>query len=292
MRSVMEKTGAFIKKAALRTWKFFDGHTAAVTACILAAVAVSLFAPVIGGAFRYVSAASGSVTDWGLTFGESNTPPRGNVSNGELLKYDACFIGDTDSNTIWLTFDAGYENGYTAKILDILKEKNVSATFFLVEHYMKTAPELVQRMADEGHTVGNHTATHPDMSKLSGTEALKAELEPVETLYYEITGEDLPRYYRPPQGKFSTDNLASAKELGYKTVFWSLAYVDWNVNNQPDPQAAIDTLCSRIHGGAVVLLHSTSATNAEILGTLIDRWRDMGYEFGTPDQLFESEEQY
>ncbi len=287
MRDSYGKIFALLKKAIVAGGRFFDRHTSLITLCVLSAVAVILFIPVVGDVFDKSIAVSGTVTDWGLSFGESNAPPRGNVSSSELLKYDACFMGDESSNKIWLTFDAGYENGYTAKILDILKEKNVSATFFLVEHYMKTAPELVLRMADEGHTVGNHTASHPDMSKLSGKEALRAELEPVEKLYFDITGKEMIKYYRPPQGKFSIDNLSCAKELGYKTVFWSLAYVDWNVNSQPDPQASIDKLCSRIHGGAVVLLHSTSATNAEILGTLIDRWRDMGYEFGTPEELFE-----
>ena len=288
MRSFKKTVGKIwskLKKVTATVGKFTDTHTAVITACLMTAVTVALFIPVAGGVAK--EAVTASVSDWGLSFGDANTAPKGNVSNSELKKYDACFMGDPDSNKIWLTFDAGYENGYTAKILDVLKEKKVSATFFLVSHYMKTAPELVLRMAEEGHAVGNHTATHPDMSKLSGTEALKAELEPVERLYYDITGREMPKYYRPPQGKFSTDNLACAKELGYKTIFWSLAYVDCNVNSQPDPQSSIDKLNSRIHGGAVVLLHSTSATNAEILGTLIDEWRAMGYEFGSPEELFE-----
>ncbi len=274
---------AFFKKVG----KYTDRYALQITACLLAVTVAVLLIPVIRSVADKAAMTSGSITDWGLTFGEKNTPPRGNVSNSELKKYDACFMGNSEEKKIWLTFDAGYENGYTAKILDVLKEKKVTATFFLVGHYLKTEPELVKRMVAEGHTVGNHTATHPDMSKLTGTTALKAELEPMETLYYEITGQELPRYYRPPQGKFSVNNLESAKELGYTTVFWSLAYVDWNVNSQPSPQSAIEKLNSRIHNGAVVLLHSTSATNADILASLIDGWRAMGYEFGSIDELFE-----
>ena len=290
MKKIYKKIEPLLSKGLTllkQVGKYTDRYTLQLTACLLAVAVAVLLIPVIKSATDKATMTSGSITDWGLTFGEKNAPPRGNVSGSELKKYDASFMGNTEEKKIWLTFDAGYENGYSAKILDVLKEKNVTATFFLVGHYLKTEPELVKRMVEEGHTVGNHTATHPDMSKLSGTEALRAELEPMETLYYEITGQELPKYYRPPQGKFSTNNLESAKELGYKTVFWSLAYVDWNVNNQPSPQSAINKLNSRIHNGAVVLLHSTSATNADILGSLIDGWKAMGYEFGSIDELFE-----
>ncbi|MBO5214393.1 MAG: delta-lactam-biosynthetic de-N-acetylase [Clostridia bacterium] len=222
-----------------------------------------------------------SCSDWGLSFGIPNAAPQGNVSAEKLKEYDAYYIGDKESKTIYLTFDAGYENGYTEKILDTLKKHDVPAAFFLVQHYLKTAPDLVKRMAEEGHIVANHTASHPDMSKISTAEALKEELEPVETLYYEITGQEMKKIYRPPQGKFSEINLKHAQELGYTTVFWSLAYADWNNKKQPDPQAAIQKLNSRIHNGAVVLLHSTSATNAEILDTLLTQWKEQGYTFGT-----------
>ncbi len=226
-----------------------------------------------------------SCSDWGLSFGIPNAAPQGNVSAEKLKEYNAYYIGNKESKTVYLTFDAGYENGYTDKILDVLKKHNIPAAFFLVEHYMKTAPDLVKRMAEEGHTVANHTASHPDMSKISTAETLKEELEPVEKLYYEITGQEMKKFYRPPQGKFSETNLKHAKELGYTTVFWSLAYADWNNKKQPDPQASIQKLNSRIHGGAVILLHSTSATNAEILDDLLTQWKEQGYTFGTLDDF-------
>lgn len=226
-----------------------------------------------------------ATSDWGLSFGITGAPPQGNESIEELSLYNACYIKDTEKKTIYLTFDAGYENGYTDQILDVLKKHGVSATFFLVKHYLDSEPDLVQRMANEGHAVGNHTATHPDMSKLNSKEALERELKTVEDRYKEITGEDMLRLYRPPQGKFSRENLTYAKELGYTTVFWSLAYADWDNKNQPNPESAIQKLNSRIHNGAIVLLHSTSKTNAEILDRLLTDWKAMGYEFGLPKDL-------
>ncbi len=219
------------------------------------------------------------VSDWGLGFGPSGTTPSGNVSSQELAAYNAYYVGDTSQKIIYLTFDAGYENGYTAGILDILKKHQVPATFFLVKHYLDTQPDLVRRMAQEGHIVANHTATHPDMSKLTSARQLEAELTPVKELYKELTGQEMLPLYRPPQGKFSEKNLQDAKDLGYTTVFWSLAYADWDNNKQPDPAASIQKLTSRLHPGAIVLLHSTSATNATILEELITTWKALGYEF-------------
>ena len=226
-----------------------------------------------------------ATSDWGLSFGIPNAAPQGNVSAERLKEYDAYYIGDPESKTVYLTFDAGYENGYTPQILDVLKKHQVPAAFFLVKHYLESAPELVKRMAEEGHIVANHTASHPDMSRISSTEALQAELTPVEELYREITGQEMKKIYRPPQGKFSEENLKNAKELGYTTVFWSLAYADWNNKKQPNPQASIQKLNTRIHNGAVILLHNTSATNAEILDTLITDWKAQGYQFGTLDDF-------
>ena len=187
---------------------------------------------------------------------------------------------------LYLTFDAGYENGSTAKILDTLKAHQVPAAFFLVGNYIEKNADLVRRMAAEGHIVANHTMHHPDMSKLSDKAAFSKELTDLEKLYKETTDQDMPRYYRPPQGLYSEENLKMAKELGYKTVFWSLAYVDWNNDAQPTAQEAFRKLLPRTHNGAVVLLHSTSRTNAEILDELLTKWKDMGYRFGTLDELF------
>lgn len=223
---------------------------------------------------------------WGLSFRQEGQTPTGTVSQAVLNTYDAAFVGDTTQPVIYLTFDAGYENGCTGQILDVLAKHQVSAAFFLVGNYLEQEPELVRRMVDEGHTVGNHTYHHYDMSKISDEAAFRAELESLETLYTEITGEQMPRYYRPPQGIYSEENLEMAKSLGYKTVFWSLAYVDWNNDAQPTADEAFSKLIGRIHNGAVVLLHSTSATNAQILDELLTRWEDLGYRFGTIDELF------
>ena len=222
-----------------------------------------------------------TVCDWGLAFGEKNTPPRGNVSAEELKKNNAYYIGNTQEKTIYLTFDAGYENGQTEQILDVLKAHDVKATFFLVSHYIKTCPDLVKRMVEDGHIVANHTYSHPGMSKISTIESFTEEIEGLEALYEELIGDEMPKFYRPPQGKFSESNLEFAKQLGYTTVFWSLAYADWDTSNQPTKEYALEKLNSRIHNGAIVLLHSTSQTNADILEELLTGWKEQGYIFGS-----------
>ncbi len=223
---------------------------------------------------------------WGLSFRAEGQPPVGPANETVLSGYDAAYIGNTEEKVLYLTFDAGYENGCTEKILDILKKQDVKAAFFLVGNYMEKNADLVRRMVEEGHTVGNHTMHHPDMSKISELSAFQKELEDLETLYENITGQKMAKYYRPPQGTYSQENLQMAKELGYKTVFWSLAYVDWNNDSQPTAEYAFSKLLPRTHNGAVVLLHSTSQTNAQILDELLTKWKAMGYRFGTLDELF------
>ena len=224
--------------------------------------------------------------NWGLSFRQEGTAPIGNAGKEQLKAYDAAFIGDTGDKVLYLTFDAGYENGCTEKILDILQKQDVKAAFFLVGNYIEKNADLVRRMAKEGHIVANHTMHHPDMSKIEDKDAFSKELTDLEELYRSITGEEMAKFYRPPQGIYSKDNLRYAKELGYKTVFWSLAYVDWNNDKQPSAEAAFSKLLPRIHNGAVVLLHSTSQTNAEIMDDLLTRWEDMGYRFESIDKLF------
>ena len=223
---------------------------------------------------------------WGLSFRTEGAPPVGNAGRDQLKAYDAAYLGNPAKKVLYLTFDAGYENGCTEKILDILKEQQVPAAFFLVGNYIEKNADLVRRMVEEGHTVGNHTMHHYDMSKLSEKAAFSKELQDLEALYKEVTGQELPKYYRPPQGIYSQENLKMAKELGYRTVFWSLAYVDWNNDAQPSREEAFHKLLPRTHPGAVVLLHSTSRTNAEILQELIQKWKAEGYEFGTLEALF------
>ena len=248
---------------------------------LLIAVVIALAVSV--SVFVSSALATGS---WGLSFRQEGAPPIGNAGKDQLRQYQAAYIGNTSEKVLYLTFDAGYENGCTAKILDTLKEKQVPAAFFLVGNYIRRSPDRVRRMVAEGHTVGNHTMHHYDMSRLSDKAAFSKELTDLEALYKDTVGQELPKYYRPPQGIYSEENLKMAQELGYQTVFWSLAYVDWNNDAQPTREAAFAKLLPRTHNGAVVLLHSTSKTNAEILGELIDKWKAMGYRFGTLEELF------
>lgn len=223
--------------------------------------------------------------NWGLGFGADGQPPSGNATPDELKAYDSYFIGDTSQNKIYLTFDAGFENGNTPAILEALKKHNCKATFFVVGNYIETSPDLVKQMVKEGHTVGNHTYHHPDMSSISSMEAFTKEMDDLAKLYEDTTGLPLTKFYRPPQGKYSTQNLEMAKQLGYKTFFWSLAYVDWYQDKQPTKEEAFSKLLPRIHPGAIVLLHSTSSTNAAILDELLTKWEEMGYTFGTLQEL-------
>ncbi len=215
---------------------------------------------------------------WGLSFQEEGQPPAANATFEELAKYDAWYAQDTDEKILYLTFDSGYENGNTPAILDALKKHNVSATFFVVGTYIESEPDLVRRMVDEGHTVGNHTWHHPDMSQIASLDSFQKELMDVEDAFQEATGQEMTRFYRPPQGRYSESNLQMAKELGYKTFFWSLAYVDWLDDDQPTKEEAFEKLLGRIHPGAIVLLHSTSDTNAAILDELLTKWEEMGYQ--------------
>ena len=247
---------------------------------ILAAVGLAL--GVAAGIFFYRAE---TTVSWGLSFQREGEAPRGMAGPERLRQWDAWYLGDTGEKVIALTFDAGYENGYTERILDTLKKHQVKAAFFLVGNFLEKEPDLVRRMAAEGHTVGNHTMTHPDMSAVSDPAAFRKELEGVETLYREITGEELPKFYRPPRGVYSEENLALAQELGYTTVFWSLAYVDWLSDAQPTREQALEKLIPRTHPGTVVLLHSTSRTNAEILDELLTKWKEMGYRFVTLEEL-------
>lgn len=229
--------------------------------------------------------AAASNDNWGLSFQEEGKTPVGNATPEFLKQYNAYFCGNSEDKKIYLTFDCGYENGYTPAILDELEKHNVKAAFFVVGNYLETSPDLVKRMVEEGHIVGNHTYHHPDMSQISDPASFQEEITSLEKKYQEITGLVMQKFYRPPQGKYSESNLKMAQELGYQTVFWSLAYVDWYVDQQPTQEEAYAKLLPRIHPGAVVLLHSTSKTNAEILDDLLTKWEQEGYTFGTLNEL-------
>ncbi len=187
----------------------------------------------------------------------------------------ALFIGGDQYKRLWLTFDEGYENGYTAKILDTLKEKDVRAVFFVTYDYAQKNPELVKRMINEGHTVGNHTFSHPSLPDCSPDEMYN-ELSQLHEYIKKQFGYEM-YVMRPPMGEFSERVLACAKQLGYTTVLWSFAYPDWNPEKQPVPDAAFNKITSKTHNGAVYLLHAVSKTNTEILGSVIDYWKNNGY---------------
>lgn len=222
--------------------------------------------------------------NWGLSFQEEGQPPVANATFEELAKYDAYYAENTKDKVLYLTFDCGFENGNTPAILEALKKHNAKATFFVVGNYLSTSPDLVKQMLEEGHIVGNHSYHHPDMTQM-GKEEFAKELGELEQLYEQTTGKPMVKYYRPPQGKYSENNLKIAKELGYKTFFWSLAYVDWKQDSQPTHEEAFDKLLKRVHPGAIVLLHNTSKTNGEILDELLTKWEGMGYTFKSLDEL-------
>ena len=234
-----------------------------------------------------IPTSSTSESNWGLSFQEEGKPPVANTTAEELKQFDAYYMQNTEEKNIYLTFDCGYENGNTAPILDALKKHNAPATFFIVGNFLSTSPDLVRRMTEEGHTVGNHTFHHPDMSKISSIDAFSKEFKDLEDLYKETTGKEMVKYYRPPQGKYSESNLKMAQDLGYQTFFWSLAYVDWYQDKQPSSEEAFQKLLGRIHPGAIVLLHSTSSTNAAILDELLSKWEEMGYQFQSLEYLTE-----
>ena len=234
---------------------------------------------------QIVPVSAGNEGNWGLSFQQEGKPPVANASADYLKQFHAYYAAQTAEKVLYLTFDAGYENGNTPVILDALKKHQAPAAFFLVGNYLETSPDLVKRMVEEGHTVGNHTYHHPDMSKISTKETFSKELSDLEMLYTKTTGQSMTRYYRPPQGKYSEANLKMADELGYQTFFWSLAYVDWYEDKQPTREEAFQKLLGRIHPGAIVLLHSTSKTNAQILDELLTRWEEMGYRFGQLEEL-------
>ena len=235
------------------------------------------------------TSASVQSSSWGLSFQEEGKRPAGNATIDDLKQYNAYYASDTDEKILYLTFDAGYENGNTPAILEALKKHQAPAVFFAVGNFIKDNPDLIKRMITEGHIVGNHTMTHPDMSQISSMESFQKELEGVEELYTSVTGEPMTKFYRPPRGVYSTENLSMAKELGYSTFFWSLAYVDWIQEQQPSKEEAFQKLIPRIHPGAIVLLHNTSSTNAAILDELLTRWEEMGYQFHSIKELTEAQ---
>ena len=213
---------------------------------------------------------------------EHKTPEMPLAIVNTLNKYSGYYVGDTSSKVIYLTFDEGYENGYTGQILDILKSNDVKAAFFVTRPYIKGNPDLIKRMAQEGHIVGNHTSHHPSMPDKTGDpEAFKKEFSDVEELYKEVTGQDIPRFFRPPMGEYSEKSLAMTQELGYKSIFWSFAHKDWLVDNQPDVNTTYTRVMNGVHSGEIMLLHAVSKSNTEALDSIIKDLKAQGYRFAS-----------
>jgi peptidoglycan-N-acetylmuramic acid deacetylase len=232
------------------------------------------------------SAVSEASYDWYIVRKKGGERPVIEPNMKFVDNYSAYYMGkNPDDKVLYLTFDAGYENGNIAKILDVLKANEAQGAFFVLENLIKSCPDLIMRMVNEGHIVANHTMKHKDMTKFTDCDKFTAELCGLEVMYKELTGKEMDKFYRPPKGRFSEQNLLYAQNMGYSTVLWSFAYDDWDNNKQPDRQVAITKVLSNTHNGAIVLLHPTSATNAEILGTLIKEWKEQGYRFGSLYEL-------
>lgn len=231
--------------------------------------------------FKYKLAPENSELNWYFVNRGNDQIPECPKESAEFLDtYDAYYVGDTENKIIYLTFDEGYENGYTEQILDVLKEKNVKAIFFVTSHYITYSPDTVKRMVDEGHIVANHTNHHYSMPSVTySTDVFNKEFTDVEDKFKELTGKDMPKFFRPPMGQYSEKSLAMTKDLGYKTVFWSFAYGDYEPSNQPSPYEGKKNILDHLHDGSILLLHAISKTNADILGEVIDEARKSGYEF-------------
>lgn len=234
-----------------------------------------------------VSASEGCHS-WYCKRNGNSTPPSCPPEMSFITNHKGFYINENareDDKVIYLTFDIGYENGNTESILNTLKAHDAKGAFFVLEHVVKTKTDLIKRMAEEGHLICNHTATHKNMAKVKDSIKFQKELERLETVYAEYTGNELARFYRPPEGSFSEANLKWAEEMGYATVFWSLAYADWDNNKQPDAEKSLQLLLSNTHNGMILLLHPTSKTNAEIMDRLLTAWEEMGYRFGSLEEL-------
>lgn len=223
--------------------------------------------------------------DWYYLWKKEGPPDPPKETKNFIFKYDCHFLGNTESKELYLTFDEGYENGNTNKILDTLKKHNVKAAFFVVKPYITQNQDIVKRMVEEGHLVCNHSSTHPSMATIYDDEKFKKEFTEVEDAFEKLTGKKMPKFFRPPMGKYSELSLSKTQQLGYKTIFWSFAYKDWLVNLQPAPAYARNKIISKTHNGGIILLHAVSDTNAQILDEVITEWKSQGYIFKNLDEL-------
>ena len=232
-----------------------------------------------------------SACSWYCVRKKDHTQPTLSKELSFVEEYDVFWCDKNHSNindsdkVVYLTFDAGYENGNIQKIVNVLKEQGVKATFFILDNMILKNEALVREMIDDGHIVANHTMKHKDMTKMTCKEAFEKELTDLEDLFKSTYGTEMPKYYRPPEGKLNEENLKWARDLGYKTVMWSFAYADWDNDKQPSHESAMKKILENVHNGEVMLLHPTSSTNAEIIGELIDGLKKQGFRFDTVDGL-------
>jgi len=240
--------------------------------------------------FFNVSAFASPALSWYCVRNLDHKQPKLDANMSFITEYNGYYVdpghGDScEDKVVYLTFDAGYENGNVAKILDILKEKEAPGAFFILGNLIKRNPDLIKRMAAEGHIVANHTTHHKDVTQYATMSDFQKDVETLEDLYKQTTGFAMAKYFRPPEGKFSEQSMRFAKDLGYTTVFWSIAYADWDNAHQPTEAHAMSKILDHMHNGAIILLHPTSATNTRILGRLIDELRTQGYRFGAITEL-------
>ena len=222
---------------------------------------------------------------WYFMSNDTYQPPSAQ-RNFDIRAFDGYYLGDTSRKVIYLTFDEGYENGYTAEILDVLKDHGVKAAFFVTHPYIKGNGDLVMRMVDEGHIVGNHSVNHKSSPDLTNDELIY-EIEETASLFKELTGREMPRYFRPPMGEYSARTLEATRQTGYKTIFWSFAYRDWEVDNQPGLEKAFSSISTHVHNGCLMLLHAVSESNTRALPYFIELMQNNGFTFLTLDDLSE-----
>lgn len=230
---------------------------------------------------------SNKLNGWYYKAGQDHNPPTVPQNINNLLnKYSGYYLGDTSQKVIYITFDEGYENGYTPEILDILKDNNVKAAFFVTKHYITSNPDLIKRMVNEGHDVCNHTSKHPSMPSITGNvNEFNSEFTDTEKAFKDVTGQDMPKLFRPPMGEYSEKSLYMTQKLGYKSIFWSFAHKDWLVNDQPPVNVTHDKIISSCHNGEIMLLHAVSSSDTNALDSVIKDLKGMGYHFGTLDEL-------
>ena len=251
---------------------------------ILSLLAVAILLSAI-----FFSSYADNAQGWYVKRNSNHMQPSLDTALQYITKYDAYYVDTKKANSedkvIYLTFDAGYSNFSVEKIVDTLIKEDVPAAFFLLDNIIEKNTDLVNRMADNNCLICNHTLKHRDMTKVTDKNEFAKELASLEEVYKKSTGKEMAKYYRPPEGKFNEQSLKYASELGYKTIFWSFAYADWDNSNQPSEEYAKKKILDNTHNGAVILLHPTSETNAKILPELIQEWKNQGYRFGTLDEL-------